>query len=466
MDATMKSLESLWLNLAVIEPRITQADRKTFSRRLRSCGMHFITTELPSLQKDVLRALESGHLSVTSRFKCRRGSALPLFLNELFLAVFESSGKLRPSCDTHAIRIIRQFTGIFYKLEEEPSDDQIDHSLDSFSQTDSEVLSASQIERLLNDNPRVLKRARGLLHLVLGDLDPTDIVPFHSRGAVSTKLKNEEKFYNCRFIPQLDEVFPYSKYFFYNEHHLSEELEKFQAMPVVEEPSARLLFVPKDSRGPRTISCEPPEFMFIQQGLMAQLYSRVETHSLTKGLVNFTDQTINQKLARQASIGKRYATIDLKEASDRVSWELVKFLFPPQLVRAFEACRSRMTIHEKTGSVFELNKFAPMGSALCFPVEALVFWSVLTSALQTDVRVYGDDIILDNEKFQDACQTLESIGLKVNADKSYTKGFFRESCGGDYYRGDDVGYVHLRKVPRRKDDKAYVSFISFCNDIY
>jgi hypothetical protein len=39
---------------------------------------------------------------------------------------------------------------------------------------------------------------------------------------------------------------------------------------------------------------------------------------------------------------------------------------------------------------------------------------------------------------------LEAFGLKINERKSFSNGFFRESCGGDYYRGYDVTPVYLR----------------------
>jgi len=204
------------------------------------------------------------------------------------------------------------------------------------------------------------------------------------------------------------------------------------------------------------ISCEPAELMYIQQGLMRLLYETIETQPLTAGQVNFTDQTINRKLAERGSRDGGLCTIDLSDASDRVSLDLVRRVFPPNWVRCLEACRSEETILPDQ-SIVKLNKFAPMGSSCCFPVEALVFWACAQAAIDTrrgvrplqsglnHVYVYGDDIITDSFYYESVVEGLELVGLKVNKSKSYAKGPFRESCGGDFHNGMDVTPVRVRK---------------------
>lgn len=77
--------------------------------------------------------------------------------------------------------------------------------------------------------------------------------------------------------------------------------------------------------------------------------------------------------------------------------------------------------------------------------------NLLTSLLRATgfdsaVRVFGDDIIVPTPCFSSTTEILSLIGLKVNSNKSFTLGFFRESCGGDYYKGYDVAPVRLRSA--------------------
>jgi hypothetical protein len=245
--------------------------------------------------------------------------------------------------------------------------------------------------------------------------------------------------------------------------HLSDELGKL-VDAVEDEPAAKVVFVPKDSRGPRLISEEPREFMYIQQGLMAKLYDTVERQPAIAGQIGFTDQTRNQEMAKQASIDGCHATLDLKEASDRVSVELVARLFPANWTECLMASRSLRTILPD-GTEVPLNKFAPMGSACCFPVEAICFWAIALAAIdpgqsyinrlfkgrlkKDDMRisVFGDDIIVPTEHAQTVAGALEAVGLKVNRDKSFWNGFFRESCGGDYFNGHNVTPIRCKALP-------------------
>jgi hypothetical protein len=82
---------------------------------------------------------------------------------------------------------------------------------------------------------------------------------------------------------------------------------------------AKLTAVPKDSRGPRLICVHPKEAIWIQQGQRLKLEAAITSSNLTKGRINFTDQTVNGGLALESSKSGRLATLDLKEASDRIS---------------------------------------------------------------------------------------------------------------------------------------------------
>jgi hypothetical protein len=134
----------------------------------------------------------------------------------------------------------------------------------------------------------------------------------------------------------------------------------------------------------------------------------------------------------------------------------------PFVWRGVDACRTRKVDISELGVTIELSKFASMGSALCFPMEAMVFLAVVfvgiekaldrpvtmkdVKSLHGSVRVYGDDIIVPTDYARDVVAALEAFGFKVNTNKSFWTGLFRESCGAEYYQGVDVSVVRMRRL--------------------
>jgi hypothetical protein len=84
------------------------------------------------------------------------------------------------------------------------------------------------------------------------------------------------------------------------------------------------------------------------------------------------------------------------------------------------------------------------------------------------VRVYGDDIIVPADYAASVIRSLEDFGLRVNADKSFWTGRFRESCGKEYFAGDDVSIVRCRSIPptSRRDAPELISWVSMRNQFY
>jgi hypothetical protein len=270
--------------------------------------------------------------------------------------------------------------------------------------------------------------------------------------------------------PRIVRHYPFDAYFLASLGDVCDNIEEIQSLKY-EESSAQVLLVPKDSRGPRLISCEPLTFQWIQQGLRDALYRHVESHRLTIDAVRFTDQTPNQRAALIGSIAGKYSTLDLKEASDRVSVGLVRLLFPEPLLGCLLASRSLFTTLP-SGEKIELRKFAPMGSAVCFPVLALTIWALLYAGMpdrysRERIYVYGDDVIVPTEQSENAINILESFGLLVNRDKSCTKGFFRESCGVDAYQGVNVTPTRIRVVwSRHPSPDTYSGWIAYANSFW
>jgi hypothetical protein len=235
------------------------------------------------------------------------------------------------------------------------------------------------------------------------------------------------------------------------------------------------VFVPKDARGPRLIGAEPLEYQYIEQGLGRAVVDWTESHRLTAGHINFRDQQINRDLATLGSKTGEWATLDLRDASDRVSLKLVQYLWQdlPEMLDCLMAARSVGTLLPRGVGAIEFAKYAPMGSALCFPVLALTVAAALVSALRHDVNkpvpffVYGDDVIVRTVDVEKAVQGLESAGLMVNTGKSCFKGNFRESCGMDAYFGRDVTPVRAKALWTRDldDARCYEHYVELANHL-
>lgn len=454
----LKSLLSLiWESLATNRRYSTYVDVEditSFKQRVEHEGLSFLTTGLPSLGKALDRSYSTGKYTAPTGFKVGAAER-PIFLGRCLDRCMEG--------DPVAVDCYRQLTLMFYKLEVGYDQATQIAFLDNFKEVDRSVGLVN-----LANSEKVIAIARGLIGRVLCNADPLAIRPCHGTGATACRTRPEDKWHKLRYFEKLDATFSYPDYFFYSTTHLADELGKLEKAEKAI-PRARIVLVPKDSRGPRVISCEPAELMYIQQGLMRLLYETIESHPLTRSFINFRDQKMNRELAKTGSITGQVATIDLSDASDRVSLALVRKLFPNRWVEALEASRSEETILP-SGEVVQLQKFAPMGSSVCFPIEALVFWAMSIATLRnlrcvsTPVYVYGDDIIVDSSVSSFVMDGLEDVGLRVNRDKSYSSGPFRESCGGDYYLGVDVAPVRLRH-PFASSVFSAITDADFCNNL-
>lgn len=428
--------------------------------------------EVAGIARERLKTLFSG-------FSLAKDCVYPRLFVRAWENIFEKDGTLRAldQIDTDAVLLIRQVSHLFYKLELPFTNEQICSTMEAFKQADIEV---GEVQYDYGAACPVLTRARLLVRRLLAGVNPLEINPKHGSGSSACGVEPHRRYESFRYIPRLAEVFPYDEYFFYSKSHLVDELHKLTEAEV-EDPPAKVVLVPKDSRGPRLISEEPREFMYVQQGLMKLLYDTVASIPAVAGQIGFTDQSRNQDLAHAGSLNGEFATLDLKEASDRVSWELVNYLFPENWVKALGASRSLSTVLPN-GDTVTFNKFAPMGSAVCFPVETICFWAIALAACgvnsrslnrtPTDARgrtlsvsVFGDDIIVPTQHAEKVMRALRSVGLVVNDKKSFLAGPFRESCGGDYFNGNRVVPVRCKAIPTRDDMRSAFRTAEMFNNI-
>lgn len=321
---------------------------------------------------------------------------------------------------------------------------------------------------------------------ILGAPFYEQLVPRHGSGTTAERIIGNNKYVHRKWHTRLDRVFPYTEFAIGSLRNLFEPGTPFPNFvePEDEDP-VRVVFVPKTMKSPRVIAIEPVCMQYAQQALLQWLTPRIESGRFTAGRINFRDQTVNQLLAKEGSRTGRFATLDLSEASDRVSMAMAKAVYSinPEFLDLVEACRSSRACLP-SGKVIPLKKFASMGSAMCFPTEALVFFCTIVASridrakaavdvrsvrrFSRDVYVYGDDIIIPADEALATCDDLHAFGLKVNYHKSFWTGKFRESCGSDYYDNLKVTPVYLRHdLPTcRHDSSEIISSVATSNQLF
>lgn len=503
-DNLLPVRESLFPNIskdALRRDAEKQAERDyaTISRRVGCEGLKTLTGLLPKLGKYLDGCLEHGEMITRPEGLAPYGpEGFPQLLAtfwmtlQVYLAFPEVwSDRTKEEQFLLAVKSARTLLYAYYKLEVPFTQEQLEAAEEQFKFNDSECeIPWSALTQ------EVVDTSRRLIAEVLEGFDPYDITPKHGPGAVATGEKLEEKWTFGHKYPSLHRRYPYYTYMYgIKENGIANQLrsqkQRYLEMVVDINPTSKVVFVPKDSRGPRTICAEPLEIQYIQQGILAKLVPHIERHDLTRGHVNFRDQGCNASLALASSLTRDYATLDLKDASDLVSLELFNQLFPDTVIvtresgykesvllkEAFLATRSS---HARlpSGEVIELKKFAPMGSALCFPVEALIFWAVCVNAVQRSCKipfnvaqsrvfVYGDDLIVPTDAVRATIACLESVGLRVNVSKCCYRGKFRESCGVDAYNGFDITPQRIKHLPglRPSEGAALAAWVAYASQL-
>lgn len=209
-----------------------------------------------------------------------------------------------------------------------------------------------------------------------------------------------------------------------------------------------ITFVPKTALVDRTIAIEPTLNGFVQKGIDNYMRGR-----LAKFGIDLSSQVKNQEYAREGSLGgfNPLVTIDLSSASDTISSEVVKLLLPRDWWVFLNSVRSPE--YSLNGNTFRYEKFSSMGNGFSFPLETLIFASIVEACyLETGdnvYAVYGDDIIVQQNSALLVLELLKYLGFSTNVDKTFLFGSFRESCGADYFEGIDIRPYYVDEIPRK-----------------
>lgn len=475
-------------------------DKCTIKFLIETRGIGFLTQDLPSLDQVLLSGLQDGYVTLRGPLTKRKGprTRVPKLLSGLWLLVFDKEGLLRSEPDPNAIFFLRSIFAIGKRFLGTHSEKSEKEAKASYIQMEKEMREPvrnwgphfdSDISRNLSLTdglpvsefplPLLNGRSEGSsLHTLLTIIQHTcdefseeisryDQYSFiksnggneckHGPGSVADIYQSRDKYiFEGKWSSLLDRWFPFEEF--------AGTTYDLASLPIL--TTSKLICVPKDARGPRLIASEPVSNQYCQQGMLSKLMTIIK-HSSLANVIDLSKQELSRELAKKASLNQKLATIDLSSASDRLSCWVVERVFrkAPILLSQLNACRTTQISID--GLIIPLKKFASQGSATNFPVQTIVYSllclgverfnrlhplgdnyvtsdEVRRKKIKTSVRCYGDDLIVAVEDVEKLGTVLSYCGLQVNHKKSFAAGFFRESCGGDYYRGHDVTPVRLK----------------------
>jgi hypothetical protein len=207
--------------------------------------------------------------------------------------------------------------------------------------------------------------------------------------------------------------------------------------------SNRVELVPKNWKTDRTIACEPEGNLPLQLAFDSYAKRRLRRFG-----IDLRDQSANQRAAKHASINNDYVTVDFSKASDTISYNTVSLVFPVEWFDYLNRVRTPGFRGVFGDGVYA--KFSSMGNGSTFCIETLLFAAACKAVGSNNFLVYGDDVIIEKEYYEDFLCLTRFLGFSINVDKSFSDGPFRESCGKDYYDGIDVTPVYIRNIDKRK----------------
>ncbi len=298
-------------------------------------------------------------------------------------------------------------------------------------------------------NVWLLNAVKRKISSLLGEFSPDEFVDKANWGpGVSTMIKGEHvsainKFHAgrgitrdlyslvCSWFPVAYPAWHRSLSHLYGENYFVQEVGNV------------IVTVPKNSKTDRVIAIEPDINLWFQKACGSMIRRRLQRVG-----IDLNDQTRNQRLSLQSSKDHSLATVDFSSASDSISLEVVRELLPPKWFQLLDACRSKFGSLDSGPLKWE--KFSSMGNGFTFELESLIFYaaaSAVTEYLQVhgEISVFGDDVILPSTAFDLFSSFSAFLGFKVNKKKSFSSGYFRESCGAFYFDGVDCKPLFLKE---------------------
>jgi hypothetical protein len=303
--------------------------------------------------------------------------------------------------------------------------------------------------QLTNENVCLLSETRRKIASILGTYQAEEFVNGGNWGpGVSTLVKGEEVSAFNKFRSETGitrEMYSLVSEWFHIAYPLWKDapLTLYGEDRVTIESGNTVLTVPKDSKTERVIACEPGLNLWFQQSIGKMLVKR-----LRRVGIDLQTQENNQHAAYLSSKTDELATVDFSSASDSISSAVVEDLMPPRWFTLMNSTRS----HFRQADIAPIrwNKFSSMGNAYTFPLQSLIFYACAVSVcsrlgLPTNkICVFGDDVLLPRKAYSLFSSFTAFLGFTVNKQKSFSGGYFRESCGSHYYDGVDCKPFYLK----------------------
>jgi len=436
----------VFLQACVLRDLLSSSSPDRSSRIIRWCKtiVTFDVLQVSDCFKKILsfmRNYESLDLSY-SAFKQHFKSDFP-FIGDFLSPIKEEVEDYLSSPSATTFTIINQFCSFLSRISLQDIDLDVE-SLQRYLATEKRLADSTYPEPTLRVLNRIMREWFSTYHDEV-------LVPSHGNGSVADVPRRPsilDKYLVMKRDTRLDYwLSSYGDISSFSPRWSDERLQR----------TCRVQCVAKSISTKRVISMEPTVLQYFQHAVFRNIDHHISEHPVLKKRIHIHNSSYNYDLARIGSTDQSYATIDLSDASDSVSWSLVKALFTKTpLLRALYCTRSDKALLPDE-EVIVLHKFAPMGSALCFPIECLVFAAICEYVLRFSgihypqgiipYVVYGDDIVIRTELADHVIEILHDLNFVVNQEKTFTKRTlaFRESCGGEFFSGINVTPVRLSR---------------------
>lgn len=319
---------------------------------------------------------------------------------------------------------------------------------------------------------KVVQRARKIARSILGSYDPESVIvnsEFGKKSSIGCSLSLayiDEKLSTVKAFTGSSQC---TRWFFNDvlpdDPLLSRMVAELGVSPDderLQHESLTLINVPKSWKTYRTITPLTLLSLFYSNGVVKLVTARLREAGLDIRRL----QSRHRYLVKGFSMSRTHATADLSAASDSLTSELLNRILPRKWYCAVKKTFTHQVEYQQDGiaRTCYTESVLPMGNGLTFPVETLIFYSIIRALGElTDVRgvfsVYGDDLIYPSKLHRYVARVFPKLKLVLNVDKTYVSYPFRESCGSDFYRGCDVRPFFLQGEHRRLTPTQYLGFL-------
>lgn len=318
----------------------------------------------------------------------------------------------------------------------------------------------------------VVRRARKIARGILGSLNSEDIelaCKFGSRSSIGCPLADaylDVKLTDKRaFTGSVEGAAWFKNHILTKDWLMSEIVDKI-GKPVdatfAAHETLTLVTVPKSWKTYRLITPLTLLDLFYSNGLGKVVQDRLAASKLDIRRL----QQRHQGWMKEMSLSRSSATADLSAASDSLTRELLNQVLPRDWYCALKPLFRNQVLYKRSGETVQMytESVLPMGNGATFPVETLVFYSIIRaigelSGIKGRYSVYGDDLIYPSRLHRYVARIFPMLGLQLNLDKTFVGAPFRESCGSDFYRGCDVRSFYLQGEGAKLTRSKYAAFL-------